>query len=376
VIASEDTGTASPAATRPQLRMAHFALDVPHKGQASYVHIREIIENLRRLGWQVDAFAPAPAAIGSPRPAGWRAIIYTALILRTMFCLPRYQVIYVRAHPFAWPVTFAARLLRRVVVQEVNGIDLDVVIEHPWLNPLRGVVQWLYRSQYRASDLLFPVTERLGDWLRGIAGHTRVKVVQNGANPDFFKPVERKCDPFVVFVGGLTAWHGIDLMIDTLRHPRWPKNVELVLIGDGNRAHLVGEAAKSGLPVRWLGYRPHEEVPRLMAGAIAGLIPITNPRGRSSTGTAPLKLFETLACGIPAIVTDLPGQADIVREADCGIVVPCDDPGALADAVALLSADPATRQRMGQRGTELVRTRHTWAARAADIDRALRDVVN
>ncbi len=124
--------------------------------------------------------------------------------------------------------------------------------------------------------------------------------------------------------------------------------------------------------MRWLGYRPHEQIPELVAGAIAGLIPITNPRGRSSTGISPLKLYETLACGIPAVVTDLPGQAEVVRAGNCGVVIPCDDPAALAGAVAALAADPGAARAMGQRGAEFVRREHSWAARAAEIDRVLR----
>src|SRR4029077_20715606 len=118
------------------------------------------------------------------------------------------------------------------------------------------------------------------------------------------------------------------------------------IIGAGAQQHLVQEAVQSGLPVRWLGYRPHEQIPELIAGAIAGLIPITNPRGRSSTGVSPLKLYETLACGIPVIATDLPGQAEIVRAGKCGVIVPCDDPGALAGAVAELAADPGAAHEM------------------------------
>ena len=118
-------------------------------------------------------------------------------------------------------------------------------------------------------------------------------------------------------------------MLDALRHPNWPAGVQLLVIGAGAQQHLVQQAVQAGLPVRWLGYRPHEQIPELIAGAIAGLIPITNPRGRSSTGVSPLKLYETLACGIPVIATDLPGQAEVVRAGNCGIVIPCDDAAAL-----------------------------------------------
>jgi glycosyltransferase involved in cell wall biosynthesis len=99
---------------------------------------------------------------------------------------------------------------------------------------------------------------------------------------------------------------------------------------------------------------------------------MTNPLGRSSTGMNPLKLFETLACGIPAIVSELPGQADLVREGRCGLVVPCGDAAALARAVGELAADPGAAREMGRRGAAVVRAAHSWRARAVEIDKVLR----
>ena len=355
----------------PERRLAYFALDVPHKGQASHIHISEITDNLRRLGWKVDLYAPEPAASGQARAIPARAVEYARVMARIIPRLGRYDVLYVRAHLLAWPVTFAARLMNLVVAQEINGIELDVVVSHPWLAPLRPLVRWLYRSQYRVSDRLFPVTEGLAQWLCEGRARDRITVVPNGANIDLFRPIARDCAPFAVFFGGLTAWHGVDLMLDAVRHPSWPAGIELVVIGKGAQEHLVQAAAQSGLPVRPLGYRLHEEIPELVAGALAGLIPITNPRGRSSTGISPLKLYETLACGIPAIVTDLPGQAEVVRAGRCGIVVPCEDAGALAAAVARLAADPAAAREMGRQGAELVRREHSWAARARAVDAVL-----
>lgn len=353
-------------------RLAYFALDVPHKGQASHIHISEVINNLRRIGWQIDLYAPPPVAKGQTRRAWERTWQYSRAALNAIVRLHRYDVLYVRAHPLAWPVTMWARCLRKVIAQEVNGTELDVIVSHPILRPIRPFVSWLYRSQYRAADCLFPVTKELGQWLRAASPKNTIKVVPNGANTDLFHPIAREgVAPFAVFFGGLTAWHGVDLMIDALRHPAWPNGVELVVIGAGANEGKVQEAERSGLPVRWLGYRPYEQIPGLIAGAIAGLIPITNPSGRSSTGISPLKLYETLACGIPAVVTDLPGQAEVVREGDCGIVIPCDDAAALAKAVAQFAADPVATRVMGDRAAAFVLAQHSWAARAAAIDKTL-----
>ena len=355
-------------------RLAYFALDVPHKGQASYIHIGEIVKNLRLLGWRVDLYSPEPAETAQTRSALSRLIDYTRVSLRLIARMRRYDVLYVRAHLLAWPVTMWARMRGLVIANEVNGTELDVIVGHPWLAPFRGVVRWLYRSQYRVSDRLFPVTKELGALLAQTVPADRITVVANGANVDLFRPVASDAKPFAVFFGGLTAWHGVDLMLDAVRSPSWPNGIELVVIGAGAGSGLVQDAVQAGLPVRWLGYQPHEKIPELVAGAIAGLIPITNPRGRSSTGISPLKLYETMACGIPVVVTDLPGQAEVVRAGDCGIVVPCDDPPALAQAVARLAADPAEARVLGERGVAFVRRAHSWAARAATIDRVLQAV--
>jgi glycosyltransferase involved in cell wall biosynthesis len=362
-------------ATAPNERnkLAYFALDLPHKGQASYVHINEIVDNLRKLGWRVDLFAPRPGSPDEPRNVVAKAYEYLRATWQVSRSLGAHDAVYVRAHALAWPVAMAARLRGRVLVEEVNGTELDLIVSRPWLRPLRPLLRWLYVSQYRRSQHLFPVANELADWLRAEAGHDRISVVPNAANTDLFRPMDSEpSEPFVVFFGGLTDWHGVDVMIDAVRDPSWPAGIRLVVIGRGVRQNLVEDAVRAGLPIRWLGYRPYEQIPGLIAGAIAGLIPMTNPLGRSSTGMNPLKLFETLACGIPTIVSDLPGQADLVGESRCGLVVPGSDPAALARAVAHLAANPDEAREMGRRGAALVRTAHSWRARAVEIDRVLR----
>ena len=80
---------------------------------------------------------------------------------------------------------------------------------------------------------------------------------------------------------------------------------------------------------------------------------------------------KTLACGVPAIVTDFPGQADLVREGRCGLIIPDGDGDALARAVAQLAAHPEEARAMGDRGLELVRREHSWQRRAEQTDRLI-----
>jgi glycosyltransferase involved in cell wall biosynthesis len=352
-------------------RLCYFALDVPHRGQASFIHITEIVTNLREQGWQVDLYAPTPLESGVQPMLIRRLLAHTQVILRAILRLRDYEAIYIRSHFFAWPVTLAARRRRLVILQEVNGTYRDVVVSYPWLKPLAGLIAWLYRWQWRRSDHVLPVTRELATWLANEGVRCPVTVVSNAANTALFRPLARTAaTPFVVFFGGLTQWYGVNLMVEAVRHPVWPPGVEIIVIGRGAQQSEVIAAQKTGAPIRWLGYRPNQDIPELIAGAIAGLVPAINPSGRASTGVLPLKLYELLACGLPAIVTDLPGQADLVREGQCGLVI-APEAAALASAVAHLHRHPEEAKAMGERGANLVKSAHSWAARAAQIDAIL-----
>jgi glycosyltransferase involved in cell wall biosynthesis len=90
----------------------------------------------------------------------------------------------------------------------------------------------------------------------------------------------------------------------------------------------------------------------------------------------PLKMFEALACGTPVIVSDLPGQAEFIRNHRCGIVVPVADPLALAGAVAELAGDESRARELGRAGAEVVLAEHSWSARAAELARVMRQILN
>jgi glycosyltransferase involved in cell wall biosynthesis len=62
--------------------------------------------------------------------------------------------------------------------------------------------------------------------------------------------------------------------------------------------------------------------------------------------------IEALACGVPAVASDVPGNSDVLTRSPGGVLVPLDDDRAIVRAVAALLADPARRERMGREGRE------------------------
>ncbi len=117
----------------------------------------------------------------------------------------------------------------------------------------------------------------------------------------------------------------------------------------------------------WLDRMPQSELLPFICNASLGLAPVTDPGGRSSTGVMPLKVLEMMACGLPVVVTDLPGQGDLVRVARCGLVCLPDNSEALAGKVAELYASN-DRRNMGLRGREAIESRFTWDVIGSKLD--------
>ncbi|MCO5090678.1 glycosyltransferase [Bosea sp. (in: a-proteobacteria)] len=361
-----------------RLRLAYLSLETPRPGQASQTHIDEIIASLREHGWQVELFATTSGGASTRTSFLRRLVDYGRVQLALARRLREFDAVFVRSHVMALPLALAARRRAVPVVQEINGKPADIGVTYPRLKPFAPLFARLYRTQYRIAAHLIGVTEGLSQWARAFAGHDRVSTVSNGANTDLFTPDGPQADiagRYVIFVGGLVAWHGIATMLAALREPAWPADVRLVVVGDGIERGKV-EAAAGDPRLLWLGRQPYEAVPALLRGALAALCVIEDQDGRSASGVAPLKLFEAMACGVPVIVSDLPFQSDIIRAHEAGLIVPAAAPGPLAAAVRELGEAPQAARAMGANGARYVVREASWRRRGGDIHHILETVLS
>ena len=86
----------------------------------------------------------------------------------------------------------------------------------------------------------------------------------------------------------------------------------------------------------------------------------------------PLSLVEAMGAGRPVVATDVPGHRDVVVHGETGLLVPPEDPAALAGAISSLLADPERRRRMGEAGRRRAQAEFTirpMVARTAEVYR-------
>ena len=141
----------------------------------------------------------------------------------------------------------------------------------------------------------------------------------------------------------LVPQKGIDVLISALGQTVGAaQNWTLTLVGDGTeREVLEQQVQQAGLQkqVLFLGFRSDPQKFLLQAGVF--VLP-------SRFEGMPNALLEAMAARLAVIVTDAsPGPLEVVEHGVSGLVVPSDDPFALAAAMDRLAADPALRERLG-----------------------------
>ena len=132
--------------------------------------------------------------------------------------------------------------------------------------------------------------------------------------------------------------------------------------GDAPAGDAPAGDAPSGGGLHWHGFVPNEQALALADGALAGLSLLQDEA--NFRVSMPTKVVEYMARGLPVITTPLPLAVELVEGADCGFVVPFNDPQAAVEAVLRLDGDPSLRVKMGDRGHEAAKRDLGWPAEA------------
>ncbi len=358
---------------RPRAReLGYLLLGVGPKG-----HVEQVVKGLSALGWSVRVFRPEePGTFAEQGPL--RSLASYVRCQREMWRAGKtLDALYIRAQPTALLSVLWARRRRIPSVMEINGPYHDFVPAGR-LRFLGPLIVALLRLALRCASAVVAVTPGLCRMIEERGDSRHVAMIPNSADTRLFRPdapvspdVPRQ--PYALWFGWMHEWQGVETMIAAVGRPRWPSDLRLLFVGFGPMEQRIREAAESEPRIVCWGKLPHEDLPGVIAGALVGLAPVAPFQGREATGLSSIKVWETLGCGVPVVVTDWPGCAEVVRAEGCGLVVPPENPEALADAVARLYEDRAARDEMGRRGRAVVEGGYSWDRAAEMTQRVLRE---
>ena len=146
--------------------------------------------------------------------------------------------------------------------------------------------------------------------------------------------------------------------------------IEVTMIGDGQDAAAARAAAAANGAVRWLDWVPAADLPALVASHHVCL-GIFGAEGKAQR-VVPNKVFQGAAAGCAIVTSDTAPQRRALGGA--AVLVPPGDPGALADALRQLAADPAGLARLRGAARELAAAQFAPAQVVAPLVRLLQPV--
>jgi glycosyltransferase involved in cell wall biosynthesis len=236
--------------------------------------------------------------------------------------------------------------------------------------PWPGVAHACYRASRSSSAVvaaMLTAHRTLGTWKAAVDSYitltefARQKFIQGGlpaekiiVKPNFVHP-----DPgsgqgrgrYFLFVGRLSQEKGVDTMLAAWK--RLGEKVPLKIVGDGELAPEVAEAAERLNEVEWMGRQPKERVLALMKDARALIFPSVWYEG------FPMVIAEAYAVGLPVIASNLGSMSSLIDHGHTGLHLHPSDPDDLAAQVEWVSMHPAELRRMREEARREFEAKYT-----------------
>ena len=347
-------------------------------GNASAVHLQRWASAYVTAGHDVDIVsirsAELPGAkvhasyigpVNTPNPI-WTLLSYLRLALTVRHRVRSLDPDVVNAHFVTTSGAFARIAGVNPIVLTAWGSDVIPAdgTRHRWF--IRRLNRWALRGANRVTA----ASRYLARWAEQ-SGAASVEVVPFGVDTLRFRPADGEPDrPFTIgAVKALRTKYGTRTLIEAfaiLR--RWVPNARLLIAGGGpDRLALESIAGRLGVDgdVTFLGTVPHHDVPQLMQGIDVLVNATVVPEAFG------VVVLEASASGVPVVATDVGGVPEVCIDGDTGVLVPPNDPTALASALRILAEDAELRSAMGRNGRAFVEREFDWAESIA----AMLDVI-
>lgn len=212
------------------------------------------------------------------------------------------------------------------------------------------------------TELRYKISAKFCDWIVGICDATtnnireagsaptrKIVRIYNGSAPILCDPAEQRIPKTrfaLLFAGRLDAVKNLGFMLDAVSMAvERLSDIELWIVGDGTqRAELEQKTARLGLQSNVRFWGQQLDVTPFFASADAFIM-------SSLSEGLPMSLLQALSAGLPVIVNDVGGMAEVTRLSNAGSIVPVGDANAMASAIVQMALNPEQRQRFSQNGS-------------------------
>lgn len=248
--------------------------------------------------------------------------------------------------------------------------DLGMVRNELVLRVAEALEKWSYRT----ADRVNAVTEGILQVLVKDKAVARNKILflPNGVDTELFRPRPPETDlaqelgaenkKVFLYAGTLGYAQGLDIVLEAAERLRYRNDILFVFVGGGSEKPRLQDIAqtKKMNNVKFINPSPLDFVARLYSLSTAGLAVLKNIP--LFEGARPSKVFPALASGVPVLYSGSGEGANLIKQAQAGIVVPPENALALTEAVLRLADDSALVKELGKNGRTYVEEHYSWAS--------------
>jgi glycosyltransferase involved in cell wall biosynthesis len=237
------------------------------------------------------------------------------------------------------PTIYAATAAR------IAGVSSIISTRHSLVAPPRRLaVELKYAFAATFCDWIVGICDATANNVRSIHSVPARKIVRvyNGAVP--LRQVAKEHWPpksgfTLLYVGRLEPVKNHALLLNAFRAALSSKpDLRLWMVGDGSeRRMLESVASQLGISAQATFWGQQLDVAPFFSAADAFIM-------SSKSEGLPISLLQAFSLGLPAIVTDVGGMAEVVRLAKAGLTVPVTDPAEMAAAILRIACSDAERE--------------------------------
>jgi glycosyltransferase involved in cell wall biosynthesis len=256
------------------------------------------------------------------------------------------------------------------MVADLQGSLTEEVLDHGFLPRwqwLSNLVRWIEKKVNEMPLHLIASATRTTQQVKETFGLTNVSTIGDGVDLDVFYPRPEdselktklgidKDDKVVVFIGVLTGYQGIDLLLDAaILVLRDIPTAKFLIIGFPEEAYR-GKALEMGLEahVIFTGKIEYAEAPRYLSLGHVAVSP------KISSSEANLKLFTYMAMGLPSVVFDNPVNREILG--NLGIYATNGELIAFAKRLVEVLRDCERARQLGKDSYRKAASEYSWEA--------------
>ena len=267
------------------------------------------------------------------------------------------------------PVGMLGMLIGRMLGTEIKGIyhtdftmESEAIIAEPAISRMiEQFSQWFFNQ---VDTLLVPTSEYMQLLKKRGYRYRHMELFRRGIRTEHFRPLPANERPAateqqkLLYVGRISKDKNLDFLMHVYRQLRTTNpGVSLTVAGAGPYLQELKEDCFDLHEVTFLGKVDYQKLPALYNAHDLFLFP-------SVTDTFGMVVLEAQACGLPAIVSNVGGPKEIVRDGETGFVMPVDNGqiwvDRINDLICDLKGNASHCRQLARAARDMVEKHYSW----------------